>query len=251
MLKVFNVSFSYNKKVQVLEDVSFEIGVGECVVLLGPNGVGKTTLLSLLLGVNKPQTGSIAFDDKPIKELSAKEKASYLSYVPQLVAGNDLTVYDTVLLGRLPYYKLYPTKEDINLTNEYLEKFNLDHLRDKQTNQISGGERQIVSIVRGLIQQSKLLIFDEPTNNLDINAQLRILDLIKEEKKNNKSFLVSMHDINQALTIGDRFIFLKNGKIYEICSRNQIKEDIINNVYNVKSKIMKLEKGEFVIYEKE
>ena len=251
MLKVSNVSFSYNKKVQVLEDVSFEIGVGECVVLLGPNGVGKTTLLSLLLGVNKPQTGSIAFDDKPIKELSAKEKASYLSYVPQLVAGNDLTVYDTVLLGRLPYYKLYPTKEDINLTNEYLEKFNLNHLRDKQTNQISGGERQIVSIVRGLIQQSKLLIFDEPTNNLDINAQLRILDLIKEEKKNNKSFLVSMHDINQALTIGDRFIFLKNGKIYEICSRNQIKEDIINNVYNVKSKIMKLEKGEFVIYEKE
>ena len=251
MLKVDNVSFSYNKKVQVLEDVSFEIGVGECVVLLGPNGVGKTTLLSLLLGANKPQTGSIAFDDKPTNELSAKEKASYISYVPQLVAGNDLTVYDTVLLGRLPYYKLYPNKEDIRLINEYLEKFNLNHIRDKQTNQISGGERQIVSIVRGLIQQSKLLIFDEPTNNLDINAQLRILDLIKEEKKNNKSFLVSMHDINQALTIGDRFIFLKNGKIYEICNRNQINEDIINNVYNVKSKIMKLAKGEFVIYEKE
>ena len=251
MLKVSNISFSYNKKVQVLEDISFEMGIGECVVLLGPNGVGKTTLLSLLLGNNKPQTGSISFDNKPINELSAKEKAGYISYVPQLVAGNDLTVYDTVLLGRLPYYKLYPSKEDIRLTNEYLEKFNLNHIRDKQTNQISGGERQIVSIVRGLIQQSKLLIFDEPTNNLDINAQLRILDLIKEEKKNNKSFLISMHDINQALSIGDRFIFLKNGKIYEICKRNEIKEDIINNVYNVKSKIMKLEKGEFVIYEKE
>ena len=251
MLKISNISFSYNKKVQVLEDISFEMGLGECVVLLGPNGVGKTTLLSLLLGNNKPQVGSISFDDKLINELSAKEKAGYISYVPQLVAGNDLTVYDTVLLGRLPYYKLYPSKEDIRLTNEYLEKFNLSHIRDKQTNQISGGERQIVSIVRGLIQQSKLLIFDEPTNNLDINAQLRILDLIKEEKKNNKSFLISMHDINQALSIGDRFIFLKNGKIYEICKRNEIKEDIINNVYNVKSKIMKLEKGEFVIYEKE
>lgn len=251
MLKVINVSFSYNKKIQVLEDISFTMGLGECVVLLGPNGVGKTTLLSLLLGNNKPQTGEICFDDKSIKELKAKERASYISYVPQLVAGNDLTVYDTVLLGRLPYYKLYPSKEDIRLTNEYLEKFNLNHIRDKQTNQISGGERQIVSIVRGLIQESRLLIFDEPTNNLDINAQLRILDLIKEEKKNNKSFLVSMHDINQALAIGDRFIFLKNGKIYEICNRNQITEDIINNVYNVKSKIMKLEKGEFVIYEKE
>ena len=250
MLKVNNVSFFYNKNKNVLEDVSFSINEGECVVLLGPNGVGKTTLLSLLLGINNPKQGNIAYDEKDVKELKAKEKASYISYVPQLIAGNDLTVFDTVLLGRLPYYKIYPTKEDINLTNEYLKRFGLEEIRDKQTNQISGGERQIVSLVRGLIQQSKLLIFDEPTNNLDINAQLKVLNLIKEEKQNNKSFLVSMHDINQALEIGDRFIFLKNGKIYGICKKNEINEAIIDEVYNVKSHINKTGKGVFITYEK-
>ena len=250
MLKVSNLSFSYNKNKKVLDDVSFEIKEGECVILLGPNGVGKTTLLSLLIGNNKVKEGSISYFDKDIKELTAKEKANYISYVPQLIAGNDLTVFDTVILGRLPYYKIYPNKNDINLTNEYISRFGLQELKDKQTNQISGGERQIVSLVRGLIQESKLLIFDEPTNNLDINAQLRVLDIIKEEKKKNKSFLISMHDINQALAIGDKFIFLKNGKIFAICSKNEIKEAIIDGVYNVKSKIIKLEKGEYVIYEK-
>ena len=250
MLKVSNLSFSYNKNKKVLDDVSFEIKEGECVILLGPNGVGKTTLLSLLIGNNKVTEGSISYFDKDIKELTAKEKANYISYVPQLIAGNDLTVFDTVILGRLPYYKIYPNKNDINLTNEYISRFGLQELKDKQTNQISGGERQIVSLVRGLIQESKLLIFDEPTNNLDINAQLRVLDIIKEEKKKNKSFLISMHDINQALAIGDKFIFLKNGKIFAICSKNEIKEAIIDGVYNVKSKIIKLEKGEYVIYEK-
>lgn len=250
MLKVSNLSFSYNKNKKVLDDVSFDIKQGECVILLGPNGVGKTTLLSLLLGNNKTKEGSISYFDKDIKELNAKEKSDYISYVPQLISGNDLTVFDTVILGRLPYYKIYPNKNDINLTNEYISKFGLQELKDKQTNQISGGERQIVSLVRGLIQESKLLIFDEPTNNLDINAQLRVLDIIKEEKKKNKSFLISMHDINQALAIGDKFIFLKNGKIYAICSKNEIKEAIIDEVYNVKSKIIKLEKGDYVIYEK-
>ncbi|MBE6136292.1 MAG: ABC transporter ATP-binding protein [Erysipelotrichaceae bacterium] len=250
MLKVNNVSFYYLKNKLVLDDVTFDVKEGECVILLGPNGVGKTTLLSLLLGNNKPKAGYISYNDIDVKELKAKEKASYISYVPQLIAGNDLTVYDTVLLGRLPYYKIYPTREDIKLTNEYLSQFGLEELRDKQTNQISGGERQIVSLVRGLIQQSKLLIFDEPTNNLDINAQLRVLDIIKKEKKNNKSFLVSMHDINQALEIGDRFIFMKNGKIFAICNKNEIKEAIIDEVYNVKSHINKTEKGEFITYEK-
>ena len=250
MLKLNNVSFSYNKVREILHDISFDINEGECVVLLGPNGVGKTTLLSLLLGVNKTKSGNIMFGDKDIKELSAKEKAEYISYVPQLIAGNDLTVYDTVLLGRLPYYKIYPNREDIRLTNEYLQAFGLEEIRDKQTNQISGGERQIVSLVRGLIQQSKLLVFDEPTNNLDINAQLRVLNIIREEKKKNKSFLVSMHDINQALSIGDRFIFLKNGKIFAICRKNEIKEAIIDEVYNVKSNIKKIEGEDYVIYEK-
>ncbi len=250
MIKIENVSFSYVKSVPVLNNINIDIKEGECVILLGPNGVGKSTLISLILGSNKLQKGNVSFDDIPLKEMTPRLKAEHISYVPQLINGNDLTVYDTILLGRLPQYKIYPNKEDKELVKEYLTRFGLENLKDKQTNEISGGERQIVSIARGFIQNSKTVIFDEPTSNLDIHSQLRVLNLIKEEKsKNNKSFLISMHDINQALSIGDKFVFLKDGEVYKICSKEDITEEIINRVYNIKSKIVKIGKENYVIYE--
>ena len=248
MIKLENISFSYTKNKPVLKNISLDINDGECVILLGPNGVGKSTLISLLLGANKPQEGNIYFDSTPIKEMKSKDKAAQIAYIPQLIEGTDLTVFDTVLLGRLPYYKIYPTKTDIDLVDSYLNKFNLSDLKEKQTNEISGGERQIVSIARGFIQDSKTIIFDEPTSNLDISTQLRVINFIKEEKK-NKSFLISMHDINQALQIGDKFVFLKDGEVYKVVSKEEITEEIINNVYNVHSKIIKSERGDFIIYE--
>ena len=248
MIKLENISFSYTKNKPVLKNISLDINDGECVILLGPNGVGKSTLISLLLGANKPQEGNIYFDNIPIKEMKSKDKAAQIAYIPQLIEGTDLTVFDTVLLGRLPYYKIYPTKTDIDLVDSYLNKFNLSDLKEKQTNEISGGERQIVSIARGFIQDSKTIIFDEPTSNLDISTQLRVINFIKEEKK-NKSFLISMHDINQALQIGDKFVFLKDGEVYKVVSKEEITEEIINNVYDVHSKIIKSEIGDFIIYE--
>ena len=249
MIKINNVSFHYLKNKEVLNDVSFDIKDGECVILLGPNGVGKSTLISLILGVNKLQTGEITFDDINLKDLKPKDRSDYIAYVPQLVEGNSLTVTDTILLGRLPYYKIYPNKSDYQKVEEILERFNLTHLKDSQTNEISGGERQKVSIARGFVQNSKVVIFDEPTSNLDIKAQLEVLSLIKNEKQNNKSFLISMHDINQALEIGDKFIFLKEGKIKYNVTKDEIDEKLLMDVYGVKSKIIIDEKGKHIIYE--
>ena len=250
MIKIENVSFSYDKNKPVLKNVSFDIKEGECVILLGSNGVGKSTLISLILGINKLQEGNIYYDETPLKEVSPKLKASYISYIPQLIEGNDLTVFDTILLGRLPYFKIYPNKEDKKMCEEYISRFKIEHLKEKQTNQISGGERQITSIARGFIQDSKTIIFDEPTSNLDIATQLRVINLIKEEKENKqKSFLISMHDINQALSIGDKFVFLKNGEIYKVCSKEEITKEIIDTVYDINSKIIKTDKGDYVIYE--
>ena len=249
MIKVNNVSFHYIKNKEVLSNVSFDIKDGECVILLGPNGVGKSTLISLILGVNKLQTGEIIFDDINLKDLKPKDRSDYIAYVPQLVEGNSLTVTDTILLGRLPYYKIYPNKSDFQKVDEIIERFNLAHLKDSQTNEISGGERQKVSIARGFVQNSKIVIFDEPTSNLDIKAQLEVLSLIKNEKQNNKSFLISMHDINQALEIGDKFIFLKEGKIKYNVNKDEIDEKLLMDVYGVKSKIIVDEKGKHIIYE--
>ena len=248
MLKISNLSFSYLKNNKVLDDVSFEVKENECVILLGPNGVGKSTLLNCILSNQKVREGDIIFDDKSIKELSFKEKADYLSYVPQLINGTDLTVKETILLGRLPYYKFYPNKDDKEKVDEYIARFNLGNIKDKCTNQISGGERQKVNIARSLIQDSKYILFDEPTSNLDIRAKLEILNIIKKEKQNH-SFLISMHDINEALEIGDKFVFLKEGKIKKVCHKDEIDETLLNDVYGVKSKIINTKKGKYIIYE--
>ena len=131
-----------------------------------------------------------------------------------------------------------------------INKFNLTELVDKQTNEISGGERQKVNIARAFIQNSQIVVFDEPTSNLDIKSQVEILSMIKDEKVNAKrSFLISMHDINQALHIGDRFIFLKDGKVHTIATKEDITSTLIDEVYGVHSKIIKTDKGEVIIYE--
>ena len=248
MLNIEHISFSYHKSHQVLDDVSFSINEGECVILLGPNGVGKSTLISLIIGANKIQEGNISFDNKALKELNAIEKANSVSYVPQLIEGNALTVKDTLLLGRLPFYKIYPNKNDYSKVEEALSKFNLKAIEDKQTNEISGGERQKASIARGFLQESKLVIFDEPTSNLDIKAKSEILSLIKQEK-HNKSFLISMHDINEALAIGDRFIFLKDGKVKYNVNYDEITESLLTDIYSIKVKVIDIGGKKHVIYQ--
>ena len=250
MISIRNISFSYIKNKKVLNDVSFDINDGECVVLLGPNGAGKSTLISLILKAHKPLSGTIHFDNLDIKKMNALEKAKYISYVPQLINGTSLTVRETVLLGRLPFYKIYPNKKDYELVENLLKEFNLIELKDKETNQISGGERQKVSVARGIIQDSKVIIFDEPTSNLDIKAQQDVINLIKNERnKNHKSFLISIHDLNQALAIGDKFVFLKEGEVFKVCNKDEIDESLIESVYNIKTKTISNNGGKYIIYE--
>ena len=250
MISIKNISFSYAKNKPVLEDVSFDIKEGECVVLLGPNGVGKSTLISLILKTNKLAKGEIYFDDININDLSSKQKAEYIAYVPQLIEGTNLTVRETVLLGLLPHYQIYPSKSDYQKVDELIKELHLEDLKDKETNQISGGERQKVSIARGFIQNSKVVIFDEPTSNLDIKSQIEVINLIKNERnKNKRSFIISMHDINQALMIGDKFVFLKDSKVYKTCSKEEIDESLLYEVYGVKAKIIENGREKHVIYE--
>ncbi len=251
MIRVNNLSFSYRKNKKVLEGVSFTINDGECVVLLGPNGVGKSTIINCLTGANKVKEGDIIFDEKSIKDLKSKDFASLIAYVPQLINGNDLTVKEVITLGRLPYYYIYPNKDDLKKVNEVIKEFNLESIQDEITSEISGGERQKVAIARSFIQDAKTIIFDEPTSNLDIASQVNIISLIKEEcKKYNKSSLISMHDINQALDIGDTFVFLKDKSVYKICKKEDITPELLFEVYGIKSKLIKTEKGGYFIYEK-
>lgn len=250
MLEVKNLSFSYSKNKKVLDDVSFVINEGEIVIILGPNGAGKSTLLNCLIGEEKILSGEILFDGKVKKDISKEERNNLLAYVPQLIEGNDLTVREIVLLGRLTKFGLYPSKKDYEIVDSIIESLNLNELRDRTTASLSGGERQKVAIARAVVQESSTILFDEPTSNLDIKAQLDVLTIIKNEiKEKTKSALISMHDINQALSIGDKFIFLVDNKVKAVVSKGEITPELLEDTYGVKSKIITIDNKEIIVYE--
>ena len=128
-----------------------------------------------------------------------------------------------------------------------IESLNLSELKDRTTSSLSGGERQKVAIARAIIQESNTILFDEPTSNLDIKAQLDVLKIIIDEiKSKNKSALISMHDINQALSIGDKFIFLVDNKVKAVVKKEEITPKLLEETYGIKSKIIKVD---IVVYE--
>ena len=250
MLEIKNLSFSYSKNKKVLDDISFSINEGEIAIILGPNGAGKSTLLNCLIGEEKIASGEILFDGKTRKDIKREERNNLLGYVPQLIEGNDLTVRETILLGRLNKFGLYPSKKDYELVDSSIESLKLSGLKDRTTSSLSGGERQKVAIARAIIQESKTILFDEPTSNLDIKAQLDVLKIIKDEiKSKNKSALISMHDINQALSIGDKFIFLVDNKVKAVIKKEEITPKLLEETYGIKSKIINVDNKEIIVYE--
>ena len=250
MIEFKNVTFSYDKKRNVIKDVTFTLNDGECAILLGPNGVGKTTILRCILGELKPTSGTVLINNKDNKGLKNKDLSKAISFVPQNINGTDLTVSETILLGRLPSFDLFPKREDYIALNDVLNEFSLNEIKDKNTFEISGGEKQKVTIARAYIQNTSTIIFDEPTSNLDIKAQVMIASLIKKiTKENKKSTLISMHDINLALSLADKLILLKDEQIYKITTPKEITSEDLETIYGIKTIIKEIDGRKVIIYE--
>ena len=251
MLRVNHLSFKYYKK-DVLKDISFEIEGGNTLVLLGPNGSGKSTILKCLLGINKIKENEIFIDENDLKKLSYKERSRLIAYVSQENITSSLTVFDTILLGRLPYNYVYESKDDKQKVLDMANKLHINHLLDKEMDKISGGEKQKVLIAKALCQDTPIIIFDEPTNNLDITNQLTLINEIKRiAKEDNKTIIISMHDINLSLDVGDKFLLIKNGEIFAYGDRNIINEANIKSVFNINTKIIHENGKGIIIYEKD
>lgn len=248
MLKVNNLQFAYSKNGKlVLNGASLELKQGEIGILLGKNGSGKTTLFKNILGIEKPKSGSIQFDGENLLKMTRRERARRIAYVPQHIHFGDLTVMDSVLMGRISYFGMKASREDYVAVERILEDMGLTEFASRSAEALSGGEKQKIAIARAIAQEPKLMVFDEPTGNLDIaNEQLIIHEARKLAVQKNISILSSLHDLNQALSFGDKFFFLKDGVVTYAGGREIITPEVVKDTFDADVRIRQID-GQTVI----
>ncbi len=247
MLEIKNLSFGYKNHL-VLNNLSLTLLDNKIGVILGKNGVGKSTLFKNILGILKPNEGSIIIDNINLNTLSKKERAKKISYVPQDISFGELNVFDSVLVGRLSNFNFFSRYEDEQITKKIIKDMSLEKIMNKNVNELSGGEKQKVAIARALVQEANVLIFDEPTGNLDVsNEQLILKEARKIVKEKNVSILISIHDLNLALQYGDYFYFLKDGYIKYHGGKEIFTKEIIKDIFDIEVNIVTIQNQKVIL----
>ena len=234
ILQINGVHFDYKSK-KVLNGIELSVNRGEILAIMGPNGVGKSTLLKCMNLILKPTKGAVMVDDSNLSKLSAQEIARNIGYVSQRSDGSQMTVFDAVLLGRKPHIGLTASRRDYEIVDAALKRFDLEKMQLQKINEMSGGELQKVCICRAIAQEPSVLLLDEPTSSLDLHNQLEILRIIRSVTEGHQTATVlTMHDINLALRFADKFVFMKDGMIQDACRAADVTPEMIENIYNVK-----------------
>ena len=243
MLKVENLTFSYEKNgKKVLNGTSLELEQGEIGIVLGKNGSGKTTLFKNILGIEKPQDGAVSFNGENLLKMNRRDRARRIAYVPQHIHFGDLTVFDSVLMGRVSYFGMKAGKADYLAVEKILSDMQLLDFADRSAEALSGGEKQKIAIARAMAQEPKLMVFDEPTGNLDIaNEQLIIEEAKKLARGKNIGILCSLHDLNRALSFGDRFFLMKDGVVKYTGGPECINEEVLRDVFDIHVKLIQVD----------
>ncbi|MEW9121965.1 MAG: ABC transporter ATP-binding protein [Thermotaleaceae bacterium] len=243
MIEVRHGSFGYKKQGLIFKDINFQLEKGDTLSILGPNGVGKTTLLKCLLGFLKLREGDIQFCGQSIDDINKKEFFKCVSYVPQAKSVVfPYSVLDMVLLGRSASISLHgkPSKWDMEKAIEAIEQVGISHLLHKPTNQISGGELQLVLIARSIVNNPEVLILDEPESNLDMKNQLIILELLENLKKDyNLTVIINTHYPNHALRLGGKSLIMGYGYIHQFGNTTEhITYEALKQYFHVESKLV-------------
>ncbi|MDR3599811.1 MAG: ABC transporter ATP-binding protein [Desulfosporosinus sp.] len=242
ILEIKDASFGYAKRT-VLRNISFKVASGEFFCLLGPNGVGKTTLFKSILGFIDVKGGEITLDGENIRKWSKPRLAKAIGYVPQAhTPPFPYTVLDVILMGRMAHLGLFssPSRDDIKIAEESLETLSISFLKNMIYTEISGGERQMVLIARAITQKPQLLILDEPTSNLDYGNQVRVLLEIKKLSDEGIGVVMTSHFPNHAFLCSSKVALLnKNG--FEVGTTDElITEANMRDTYGINVKIAKL-----------
>ncbi len=237
IFQVKNGNFSYGNR-KILNNINFSIKDGEILCVLGSNGVGKTTLLKCMMGLQKWHSGETLLDGKNINQIPNKEFWKKIAYVPQ--AKNSVfsfSALDMVTMGRSAHLGTFaePKKEDEELALEAMESCGITWLKDKLCTQMSGGELQMVLIARALTVKPQMLVLDEPESNLDFKNQLIILNVIEKlAREKNISAIVNTHFPAHAMKIGTKALILnKNDSALFGFTNEIINEENMRHTFNV------------------
>ena len=235
-LEVRNLSFAYGTH-KVLHDISFTLQQGEFLSVLGPNGVGKSTLFRCILGLLNDYKGSILSDGDDLRRMPRKEMARRIAYIPQISRPTfGYTVLDTVLMGTTRQVGVFsqPGKEQIALARQALERVGAAHLIDRDFSYLSGGEQQLVLVARAIAQRAEILVMDEPTSALDFGNQLRILKLVRELADEGYGVLLSTHNPQHALTFATRILALADGQVAALGKADEaLTAELVEKLYHV------------------
>ena len=243
MLDIKNVTCGYGKEI-ILANIDFNVNPGDIISIMGANGIGKTTLFKSILGHLKLIKGSILIDGKDINTLSSREKAKLIAYVPQAhIPPFPFKVIDVVTMGRTAHISTFssPTKKDMQIAKESLDKVNILYLQNKTYTEISGGERQLVLIARALAQKSEILIMDEPTANLDFGNQIRILEQINNLARNGLAIIYTTHFPDHTFLCSNQVLVIKGKDDYVFGVADKIiTSELLKELYHVNAEVKEI-----------
>ena len=254
MLKVNNLRFAIGEK-NILKDISARFAPGEIHGLIGPNGSGKSSLLKNICRIWEPQKGTVFINGKDHRSFSRKNLSKVITLVPQNTwVSFPIAVYDYVAMGRNPHQGRFRalTGKDTAIIEEAMRKTQTIDLRDQNINELSGGEGQLVTIARALATEASLLLLDEPTSDLDVKHTLTIMDLLAQLKKDGKTIVVSIHDLNLARRYCDTITILSHGVVFFHGPPSQAFSDKnIREVFAVKMVEIKHDSKSFLYFSRE
>ncbi|BCZ44744.1 putative iron chelatin transport ATP-binding protein [Clostridium gelidum] len=254
-LEIKNLSVNYLDKA-ILDNINLLLKEGEVTILLGLNGTGKTTLLKSMVGLVKTISGELIYDNKDILKISNKERGKLISYISQnLHTSKNYSVEDIILMGITPYLGLFdmPSEKHYQMVNEALKKLKIYHLKNRLIGELSGGERRLVYLARVFIQNSNIILLDEPNTFLDYVKQHDFFKfLTKIINENNLINLITVHDINLALRYADKIVILNENKIVDTidCGIEDYEKKfvgIMEKIYNRKLEICYTKFGPFIV----
>ena len=242
-IEVRNLNFSYGDR-QILFDVNFSVEKGEFLSILGPNGVGKSTLFRCVLGLLTGYTGQVLINGQDARSFSVKEAARHIAYIPQSSNPTfNYSVFDIVLMGRTSTLGAFqsPKQEDVDRCHWALDKIGISHLENRCFHRLSGGERQMVMIARALVQDAPILMLDEPTANLDFGNQLKVLHQVKELAAEGYTVIQTTHHPEQSYMFSDRILALQHGRILTEGSPAEVLTDeTVRLLYGVEVQVLSL-----------